>query len=106
MVGILVVICLVVFVSLLGIREEFTKYLEEKYSDRSFKVGFTKIDPVYGRFYAKVTCLDDGTFFSISKGYKTKYINENYLDTKNLTNSILKLKVYLKAKIWKIILKV
>jgi len=92
MVGILVVICLVVFVLLLGIRGEFAKYLEEKYSDRSFKVGFTKIDPIYGSFYAKVTCLDDGILFSISRHYKIKYIYENYLDTKNLNKFNSKIK--------------
>ncbi|MBO8162035.1 MAG: hypothetical protein H0Z24_10455 [Thermosipho sp. (in: Bacteria)] len=82
-IGILVILCLAVFLVLLGIRGEFAKYLEEKYSDRSFKIGFTKIDPIYGNFYAEVTCLDDATFFPISKSFNTKKINENYLQAKN-----------------------
>lgn len=91
-VGILVALCLVAFIFLMGIRGEFTKYLEEKYSDRSFKVGFTKIDPIYGSFYAEVTCLDDVTFFPISKSFNTKNISENYLQNKkqNEYNSKIK----------------
>lgn len=69
---------LTVFIFLFDIQGEFTKYLEEKYSGLSFKVGFVKIDPIYDNFYAKVTCLNDETVFPISKSFKTKDIHEDY----------------------------
>ncbi|MDD4524207.1 MAG: hypothetical protein PHW84_15510 [Methanosarcina sp.] len=75
---ILLVLILIVFIFLMGIRGEFTKYLEVKYSDLSFDVGFVKTDPIYGNFYANVTCLNDYTFFPISKSFKTKNIHEDY----------------------------
>lgn len=86
-IGILVIINLIGFVFLLNIRGKFTKYLEEKYPDISFRVGFTKINPVDGDFYAKVTCSDDRTTFNIYKlNYGKKSIEENYLETKNHNN--------------------
>ncbi len=90
--GILGAVCLAVFIFLLGVRGEFTKYLEEKYLDQSFKVGFTKIDPIYGKFYGGVTCLDDGTHFTISKSFNTKKIRENYLENKNRNQYNAKIK--------------
>ncbi len=77
-IGILLVLVLTSFIFLMGIRGEFTKYLEENYSNLSFKIGFTKINLIYSKFYANVTCLNDGTLFPISKSFKTKDIHENY----------------------------
>jgi hypothetical protein len=62
---------------------EFTKYLDEKYSELSFEVGFTKVDPIYGKFYTKATCLDDNTIFTISKSFRMKDISENYIGRKS-----------------------
>lgn len=69
---------LAVFILLIGVRGEFTNYLEAKYSDLSFGVGFVKIDPIYGKFHANVTCLNDEIVFPISKSFKTKDIHEDY----------------------------
>lgn len=76
--GILLALVLTAFIFLMGIRGEFIKYLSEKYSDLSFRVGFTKIDPIYGKFYTDVTCLNDNTPFPITKSFKTKEIQEDY----------------------------
>jgi hypothetical protein len=67
----------------MGIRGEFVKHLAEKYPEQSFAVSFTKIDPIYGKFYAKVTCLDDYTPFPITKSFKTKEISDDYLQYKS-----------------------
>lgn len=76
--GILLVLILIVFISQMGIRGQLTRYLEEQYSGLVFDVGFVKIDPIYGKFYAKVTCLEDYAVFPISKGFKSKDIYEDY----------------------------
>lgn len=83
---------LTAFILLMSIRGEFTRYLDEKYSELSFTVGFTKVDLIYDKFYAKVTCLDDYTIFPISKSFKTKDIHENYVQYKsqNQYNSRIK----------------
>jgi len=82
-IGILLVLILTAFISLMCIRGEFTEYLEEKYSGLSFKVGFTKVDLIYGKFYTNVTCLNDSTSFPISKSFKTKDIHEDYIQYKS-----------------------
>lgn len=69
---------LTALIFLLGIREEFKTYLSETYPQLSFTVGFTKIDPVYGKFFANVTCLNDYVSFPITKSFNTKRINEGY----------------------------
>lgn len=68
---------------LLGIRGEFREYLSEKYPGMPFAVGLTKIDPIYGKFYAEATCLDDYVSFSITKSFNTERISENYSQAKN-----------------------
>ena len=83
-VGIIFVVIVIASISLLSIRCEFTKYLDTKYNEISFKVSFTKIDVIYGNYYANVTCLNDGTSFPISKGFKTKNIKEDYLQYKSI----------------------
>lgn len=80
---ILLVVILIAFIFHLSIRSEFTKYLDTKYPELSFKVGVTKFDIVYGNYYANVTCLDDKTNFPISKGFKTKNISEDYIQYKS-----------------------
>jgi len=67
----------------MGIRGEFKIYLSENYPQSDFTVGFTKIDPIYGYFYASVTCMDDDVIFSISKSFNTQKINDNFLESKN-----------------------
>jgi len=76
--GILLVFIIVLYTFLMSIRVEFTKYLDERYPNLLFNVGFTKINIIYGNFYVNVTCLDDGTFFPISKSFNTKIIKEDY----------------------------
>lgn len=80
---ILMVLFFTALIFLMGIRGEFKKYLEEKYSELSFTVGFTKIDPIYGKFYANVTCLNDYTPFLISKSFKSRELHEDYLQYKS-----------------------
>lgn len=82
-IGVLAGLALTAFLLLWGIRGEFTSYLKDKYHEQSFEVGFTKIDPIYGKYFASVTCLDDYTKFSISKSFKTKKIHESYLQDKS-----------------------
>jgi hypothetical protein len=86
------VVLVIAFVFLLNIRSEFTKYLDTKYTEQSFKVGFTKIDPIYGHYYANVTCLNDETSFPISKGFKTKKINDDYIQYKSRNQYNFKIK--------------
>lgn len=66
-----------------SIKGEFTGYLDERYPDLSFEVGFAKIDPIYGKYYALVTCLDDGTSFPIMKSFNTKEIFDDYIQYKS-----------------------
>ena len=77
-VGILLLLILTTLILIVSIRGEFTTYLDEKYPDMSFKVSFTKYNVINESFYANVTCLEDGTFFTISKSFKTKDIYEDY----------------------------
>lgn len=81
--GILLLSILAALIFLMGIRGEFVEHLVEKYPEQSFAVGFTKIDPIYGRFYAKGTCLDDDTSFPISKSFNTTEIFDDYLQYKS-----------------------
>jgi hypothetical protein len=81
----IIIILLIILGFLLNIRGEFSQYLNAQYPEQSFKVGFTKIDIVYGNYYAPVDCLTDGTHFVISKGFKTKYINTDYIQSNSIT---------------------
>lgn len=71
------------FMFLSGIKGEFAGYLNKRYPDLSFEVGFTKIDPIYGKYYALVTCMDDGTKFPIVKDFNTKEIYDDYIKNKS-----------------------
>ena len=81
--GTALVLVLASFIYLNGIRGEFKEYLGQEYPGLSFTVGFTKIDPLYEKFYSKATCLEDGTVFSLSKSFNTKQISDNYARTKS-----------------------
>ncbi|MBK5242508.1 hypothetical protein [Clostridium sp.] len=81
--GIMLVVIVIAFIFLLSIRSEFAKHLDTKYPELSFKVGVTKIDIIYGNYYANVTCLDDETYFPISKDFKTKNILDSYIQYKS-----------------------
>lgn len=83
-ISIIIILVLAVFIFLVSIRGEFTSYLEEKYPGQAFHVGFVKIDPIYGSYYAKATYLDDHTSFTISRGFTSKIIGESYLQNKNI----------------------
>ncbi|NLK51127.1 MAG: hypothetical protein GX295_01595 [Syntrophomonadaceae bacterium] len=77
---------------LMGIRGEFKTYLRETYPSLSFAVEFTKIDPIYGKFYSKATCLNDYVSFPISKSFKTKQIYEDYPQYKSQIQYNLKIR--------------
>jgi hypothetical protein len=81
--GVVLILVLAAFILLMNIRWEFTKYLDGKYSELSFTVGFTKIDPIYGKYYAMASCSDDNIVFPITKSFNTKHIQENYVQTKS-----------------------
>lgn len=87
-----IVTVVIAFIFLMGIRGEFTRYLEEKYSGLSFKIGFVMVDPLYGKFVANVTCLNDETHFPISKSFTTKAIYEDYPQSKSQMQYNSKLK--------------
>jgi hypothetical protein len=80
---ILLLIIAAAFIPLLGIRNEFNRYLEATYPGLSFKVGLTKIDIIYGKYYSSVTSLSDGTVFTISRNFETHEIRESYLQYKS-----------------------
>jgi len=82
-ISIIIILVLSVFIFLISIRGEFTSYLEEKYPGQAFHVRFVKIDPIYGKYYAKATCLGDYTSFTISKGFTGKIIGESYFQNKS-----------------------
>ncbi len=82
--GLLLVLTSIALIFLTAIRGEFKEYLGNKYPNHTFHVGFTKIDPIYGKFYANATCLDDETAFPISKSWNTKIIYEDYLQYKSV----------------------
>ena len=67
----------------MSIRSDFTKYLNEKYPGQIFRIGFVKIEPIYGNYFANVTCLDDKISFPISKSFNTKEIREDYPQAKS-----------------------
>lgn len=68
---------------LMNMRWEFEKHLEGAFPELTFSVGLAKIDPIYEKSYARATCLEDGTVFTIAKGFKSKEISENYLMAKS-----------------------
>ena len=81
--GISIVLALAAAMFLSGIKGEFISYLDERYPDLSFEIGAVKIDLIYGKYYAKVDCLDDGTSFPIMKSFNTKEIYDDYLQDKS-----------------------
>lgn len=87
--SIIIILLLAVFTFLMGIRGEFTSYLEEKYPEQAFHMGFVIVEPIYGSYHAKATCLNDDTSFTIYKSFNRKIIEENYLQNKsqNLYNA-------------------
>jgi len=89
--GVILVIT-IVFCFLINIRNEFVQYLDTQYPEQSFKVGFTKIDIIYGNYYAKVNCLTDGTHFGISKQFNTKDIHTDYVQVKGTAQYNSKIK--------------
>lgn len=90
--GIIIVLIVIVYISLLSTRSKFVKYLGRKYPELSFKVSSTKIDIIYGKYYSNVTCLNDGTSFPISKVFKTQDIHEDYIQYKSTTQYNAKIK--------------
>jgi hypothetical protein len=73
------------------IHKEFATYLQNKYPENSFKVGWVKYDFVYGdSFYSEVICREDGTKFTIScnKGaISEQYVQ--FLSNNRYKNSIV-----------------
>lgn len=76
----------------IGVRLEFKKYLEEKYPTKTFDIGLPKINLIYSRFYASVTCLNDGTIFPISRSINNNNLSDEYMQYKsrNQYNSKIK----------------
>lgn len=81
-VAIILAVILIGLIFLIGIRTEFKTHLNEKYPLLDFTVGFTKIDIIYGNFYAYVIC-SDGVSFGVSKGFNTRTIRDGYLEQKS-----------------------
>lgn len=71
------------FIFFMSIRSEFENYLSKEYPEQKFDVGFVKIEPIYGNYFADVTCLDDYISFRISKSFNTKEIHEGYSQSKS-----------------------
>jgi hypothetical protein len=80
------------FAFLIVVRGQFSTHLKESYPEKTFSVGFAKVDPIYGKFYARGTCLDDYTIFGVRKSWKTKRISDDYPDSKsqNEYNTMIK----------------
>ena len=72
-----------VFIYLLNIRNESVKYLKVQYPEQSFKVGFTKVDILYYKYYARAVSLTDDIHFGVFKAFNTKNISTNYAELKN-----------------------
>ncbi|WP_268070578.1 hypothetical protein [Clostridium sp. ZS2-4] len=64
---------------------EFKNYLSKTYPNKSFKLHWSKYNFIYGGFYAKVHCNNDGTNFIINAVSLTEEdrIEEHYLIVKN-----------------------
>lgn len=69
--------------------KSFTTYLQNKYPENSFRVGWVKYDFIYGEaFYSKVLCKEDETKFIIrdingviSEEYVSILSNNRYKDS-------------------------
>ena len=94
--GIILVVIIAAIIYSLSIRSEFTKYLDTKYPKQSFKVGLTKNNILYGKYYSDVTCLNDGTYFVISKDKEN--ISEDYIQYKNVMQYNSKIKSAFKGR--------
>ncbi|MBU3199819.1 hypothetical protein LL037_08095 [Clostridium estertheticum] len=94
--GIIFVVIIAAFIYSLSIRSEFTKYLDTKYPKLSFKVGLTKNNILYGNYYSDVTCLNDGTYFVISKDKEN--ISEDYIQYKSVMQYNSKIKSAFKGR--------
>ncbi len=80
---IVIAVLIAFFGFLLLVRNELSDYIEGKYPDKTFSIGFTKVDPMYGKFYCSGTCIDDDTDFGIYKSWNTKKISDNYMESKS-----------------------
>ncbi|HVJ47626.1 hypothetical protein [Desulfitobacterium sp.] len=76
----------------ISIRSEFINHLSKEYPEQKFDVGFVKIEPIYGNYFADVTCLDDYISFRISKNFRTKEIHESYSQSKSVNQYNSKIK--------------
>ncbi|MBU3161365.1 hypothetical protein KPL37_16780 [Clostridium frigoris] len=94
--GIILVVIIAAFIYFLSIRSEFTKYLDTKYPKLSFKVGLTKNNILYGNYYSDVICLNDGTYFVISKDKEN--ISEDYIQYKSVMQYNSKIKSAFKGR--------
>ncbi|HZW82810.1 MAG TPA: hypothetical protein VFF14_05195 [Candidatus Deferrimicrobium sp.] len=85
--GVIAVFILMYYISLNLISVEFKQHLIKQYPNESFRVGFVKIDPIYGTYFAEVTSVSSETTFGIRKIWKTNEIQENYLQRKSAAKS-------------------
>ncbi len=81
--AVLLVVLIAGFAFLIVVRGQFSTHLKESYPERTFSVGFAKVDPIYGKFYTRVTCLEDYVTFTVSKSWNTKKISDNYQPSKS-----------------------
>ncbi|PLX34298.1 MAG: hypothetical protein C0604_01845 [Clostridiales bacterium] len=58
-------------------------YIEAKYPYKTFSMGLTRVDPIYGKFYCGATCIEDDTVFGIYRSWNTNRISDNYRETKS-----------------------
>ena len=65
---------------LLGIRAEFASHLQTTYPDKHFHIGLVGIDPLYDKYYAKATCKEDETKFSVRRYFSSSDIEDNYAE--------------------------
>lgn len=71
----------------MNIRSEFKTHLGNKYPEQKFTVGIVKYDPLYGNYFADVTCLDDSIHFRVGKNSYTKEVSDYYGGMKRTAQS-------------------
>lgn len=75
-----------------SIRSEFKSHLSKTYPEQKFNMGFVKFEPIYGNYFADVTCLDDSISFRVSKNNYTKVISDYYSGAKRVSQYNSKIK--------------
>ena len=86
-ISVIFVLVLAWLLYIMNIRSEIKTHLGKKYPEQKFAVCIVKYDPLYGNYFADVTCLDDSIHFRVGKNSYTKEVSDYYGEMKRTAQS-------------------